>query len=275
MNDGSEILTFPCQAEFSKAKTCLDRLSLGYTIIYASPAYGRVGVDSLVMDQNTRVKLFQEVGAQVVCSGWVDYRPATIPAPATLPPVFEEDILGTCSVAVMAPCVADLTKIRLIVHIAGNLSDVLPYLNSEMTQGMYCREAETFTYMDAHRLISIYPQRITLAKADELVDAWHTLEKIRCRVNETWARRKSITPCWEMRKKPPALEIYKRLPGTNCRACGEKTCLAFSLRLWNGEVSPLLCAPVFSGDYGHLRTPFLEICSSLGLSASPPPQENE
>ena len=119
-----------------------------------------------------------------------------------------------------------------------------------------------------HTIVSPFPfyGRVGVdSLAMELVDAWHTLEKIRCRVNDTWGRRHSIAPCWEMRKKPPALEIYKRLPGTNCRACGEKTCLAFSVRLWSGEVKPSLCTPIFTGAYGHLRAPFLEICSSLGL----------
>ncbi|MCL5097743.1 MAG: hypothetical protein M1608_09505 [Candidatus Omnitrophica bacterium] len=275
MTDGKDILTFPRQAEFAKAKACLDRLSLAYTVLSPFPFYGRVGVDSLVMDQETRVKLFQEAGAQVVSSGWVDYQPAKITVPDTMPPAFEEDILGTCSIMVMAPCVPDVTTIRLIAHIAANLSDVFPYLNTEMVQAMYCREVETFTYMDAYRLISVYDRRITIAKADELVDAWHTRENIRCRVNEIWGRRHSIEPSWEMRKKPPAFEIYKRLPGTNCRACGEKTCLAFSVRLWSGEIKPSLCTPIFTGEYRHLKAPFLEICSSLGFSEVNRPDEDE
>ena len=166
----------------------------------------------------------------------------------------------------MAPCVADLSKIRLIAHISGDLTGVLPYLNAEMPAATYCRDAETLTYMDGYRLISLYAQRLTVAKADDLVDAWRTLEGIRCLVNETWRRRGSISPCWELRRKPPALEVYKRLPGTNCRACGEKTCMAFALRLWNGEVEPSLCAPVFSGERGDLKGPLLQICSSFGLS---------
>jgi ArsR family metal-binding transcriptional regulator len=268
-------MTFPRSCEFEKAKSCLDRLSLPYEIISPAPAYERVGVESLVMSQGARAILFQEIGTEVVSSGWVDYQPAKFGVPATLPRSFAEDIFGVCAIMVLAPCVADLARIRLIVHHSGNLAAAFPYLNAEMPQAMFCQEAETFTYMDGHRLISLYAQRITIAKADELVDGWRTLEDIRCRVNETWRRRSFIEPCCELRKKPPALEIYHRLPGTNCRACGEKTCLAFALRLWNGEVSPSLCAPVFSGEHGHLRTPFLEICSSLGLSATPPLQEGE
>jgi ArsR family metal-binding transcriptional regulator len=261
-----QIMTFPRKCEFDKARSCLDRLGLPYEAVSPAPGYGRVGVQSLVMSQEARGRMFQEIGTEVVSAGWVDYRPARVSVPATPPASFEEDILGTCAIVVMAPCVADLSKIRLIAHISGDLTGVLPYLNAEMAGATYCRDAETLTYMEGYRLVSLYPRRLTVAKADELVDAWRTLEGIRCLVNETWRRRGSISPSWEMRRKPPALEIYKRLPGTNCRACGEKTCMAFALGLWNGAVDPSLCTPVFSGEHGHLKAPLLEICSSLGLA---------
>ena len=270
-----EILTFPRQSESGKARGWLDRLGLSYGVVSPYPAYGRVGVESLVLAAETRAKFFEASGADVVCSGWVEYRPAKVAVAAAPPRDFAEDILGTCAIMVLAPCVADLTKIRLFAHIGGKLGEVLPYLNAEMPQAMYCREAETLTYMDGPRLISLYAQRITVAKADELVEAWDVLEKIRCRVNETWGRRKLIEPCWEMRKKPPALEIYKRLPGTNCRECGEKTCMAFALRLWNGEVRPSRCTPVWEGEYGRLKGALVEICASLGVSERPGRVEGE
>ena len=259
-------MTFPRKCEFDKARMCLDRLKLSYKVLSPVPGYERVGVESLVMARETRVRLFEEIGTEVVSAGWVDYRPAEASVPGTAPAAFEEDILGGCAIVVMGPCVADLSKIRVIAHISGDLTAVLPYLNAEMARATYCRDAETLTYMDGYRLVSLYARRLTVAKADELVDAWRTLEGIRCLVNDTWRRRNSIRPCWEMRRKPPALEIYKRLPGTNCQACGEKTCMAFALGLWNGAVDPSLCAPVFSGEHGHLKGPLLEICSSLGLA---------
>ncbi len=259
-------MTFPRKCEFDKAQSCLDRLGFPYETVSPAPGYGRVGVRSLVMSQEARGRMFQEIGTEVVSSGWVDYRPAKVSVPATPPPSFEEDILGTCAIVVMAPCVADTSKIRLIAHISGNLNAVFPYLNAEMAGATYCRDAETLTYMNGYRLVSLYAQRLTIAKADELVDAWRTLESIRCLVNDTWRRRSSIVPCWEMRRKPPALEIYRRLPGTNCRACGERTCMAFALRLWNGAVKPTLCVPVFSGEHRHLKAPLLEMCSGLGVA---------
>ena len=261
-----QIMTFPRKCEFEKARSCLDRLGLPYETVSPAPEYARVGVESLVMSQEARAAMFHEIGTEVVSAGWVDYRPAQVRVPGGAAAAFEEDIFGSCWIVVMAPCVADLSKIRLIAHISGDLTRVLPYLNAEMAGATYCRDAGTLTYLEGYRLVSLYAQRLTVAKADELVDAWRTLEGIRCLVNETWRRRDSISPSWEMRRKPPALEVYKRLPGTNCRACGEKTCMAFALGLWNGAVDPTLCAPVFSGEHGHLKGPLLQICSSLGLA---------
>ena len=259
-------MTFPRRREFDKAQGCLDRMKLSYRVVSPAPGYARVGVESLVMAREARARLFEEIGTEVVSAGWVDYRPAEASVPGTAPAAFAEDILGACAIVVMAHCVADVSKIRLIAHISGNLAEVFPYLNAEMPRATYCRDAETLTYMDGYRLVSLYAQRLTVAKADELVDAWRTLESIRCLVNDTWRRRSSIIPCWETRRKPPALEIYRRLPGTNCRACGEATCLAFALRLWNGAVRPSLCIPVFSGEHTHLKAALLEICSGLGVA---------
>ncbi|MCX6929592.1 MAG: hypothetical protein NT154_41210, partial [Verrucomicrobia bacterium] len=203
-----EIMTFPRRREFDKAQSCLDRLGLPYQVVSPEPGYGRVGMESLVMSPEARGMLFHEIGTEVVSAGWVNYQPAKVSVPDTPPSSFEEDVLGTCAIVVMAHCVADMAKIRLIAHISGNLAGVFPYLNAEKPGAMYCRDAETLTYMDGYRLVSLYAQRLTVAKADELVDAWRTLEGIRCLVNETWRRRGSISPCWGMRRKPPALEIY-------------------------------------------------------------------
>ena len=167
-------MTFPRKCEFEKARNCLDRLGLPYETVSPPPGYARVGVESLVMSQEARAVMFHEIGTEVVSAGWVDYRPAQGRVPGGAAAVFEQDIFGSCWIVVMAPCVADLSKIRLIAHISGDLTGVLPYLNAEMPGATYCRDAETLTYMEGYRLVSLYAQRLTVAKADELVDAWRT-----------------------------------------------------------------------------------------------------
>jgi ArsR family metal-binding transcriptional regulator len=205
-------------------------------------------------------------GDPVLCAGFVDYRPAGILVPAEPPRGFEVDVFAGAAIVVLAPCVADLTKIRLIAHTSGDMAKVFPYLNAEMREASYNAKGPTFTFMDGYRLVSMYPQRIAVAKADDLVDGWRTLEAIRCRVNDVWARRAEIEPSDEMRERPPALEIFKRLPRTNCRACGERTCLAFAVRVYEGELPVSACRPVFEGSFSHMKDALLEICSALGTA---------
>jgi len=143
---------------------------------------------------------------------------------------------------------------------------VLPYLNTIMPQASYTPAADMLTYMDGHRMVVLYPKRITIAKADEIVDAWLILEGIRRLAEEIWATRDAIEPSYETRKRPPALEIWKRLPGTNCRLCGELTCMAFAARVWAGRVSLRQCSPVFAPEQQARRMALVEICAGLGIS---------
>jgi len=260
------ITTFPNCLEFEKAKNCLNSLSLSYDIIFPEVGYARVGVPAIIMDGKARSELYYHDKGIFMCSGWVDYLPIQIKIPNKKPLIFQNDLMGTCSIVVLAPCIADVTKIRLIAHISGDFLEVFPYLNTVMLQGMYNKEIHLFTFMDTYRMVSLYSKKITIAKADDIIDAWRLLEKIRCLVNDVWLRKDSIQPSYEMKRKPPALEIYKRLPGLSCKQCGEKTCMAFALRLWSGQTTPSFCKLIFEGEYGHLKSAFLEICSSLGLS---------
>jgi len=259
------ITTFASREEWRKAHALLDARALACEVVSPDPGYAKVGAPALVMDTEARAALADDGGGPVISAGFVDYRPAGISVPVEAPPEFPEDVFGQAAVMVLAPCVADETKIRLIAHLSGNMAPAFPYVNAEMSEASYNAEGETLTFMDSYRMVALYPSRITVAKADELVDAWRVLEMIRRRVNDVWARRRTIEPYYGRRSKPPALEIFKRLPRTNCRACGELTCLAFAIRLHVGEASPTKCTPIFQGDFGHLKEAFLEICASMGV----------
>jgi ArsR family metal-binding transcriptional regulator len=263
----SFITTFPRASEFQEAQAVLDGLGLGYEIIRPEPAYERVGIPCVIVDDTTRMALAErDVDHRFMCSGWVEHRTAAPAVPVEPPPAHAADIFGTAAVMVLAPCVADLSRIRITAHLSGDLAPVFPYLNTEMREGSYTPGGPTFTFMHHYRMVCLYSRRITMAKADDIVDAWAVLERIRRRVNDVWARRDTISPSHERRERPPALEIYKRLPGTNCKECGELTCLAFAARLWKGQTSPTRCRPVFDGRQAHLEDALLEICRGLGVA---------
>jgi ArsR family metal-binding transcriptional regulator len=260
------VTTLPHRAELDKALAACTELGIWFDVIRPDPAYAKVGAPCLVLQAEGRMALAEHGKDDFVCSGWVDHRDGEPAIPAEEPPEFAEDVFGAAAVMVLAPCVADLTRIRATAHISGDLAQVFPYLNAEMREGCYTPSGPTFTFLDRYRMVCLHPRRIAIAKADDVVDAWRVLETIRRRVNDVWARRRSITPSHEQRERPPALEIFKRLPGTNCKECGELTCMAFAARLWQGQTTAERCVPVFGGAHAHLKEALLEICRGVGVA---------
>jgi ArsR family metal-binding transcriptional regulator len=262
------LTTFPAKEESQKAAEALNAIGAAYERIVPSPALSRVSVPALVVSREVRGRL-HTAAPTLVFSGWVDYRTAGAVLPDGPAPEEEDACFRRAAIMVLAPCVADETKIRLIAHLEGDLGPVLPYLNAVMPNASYTPTADLLTFMDGYRMVTLYRHRITIAKADEIVDGWLTLERIRRLVEGTWADRNRIEPSYETRKRPPALEIFKRLPGTNCGRCGHPTCLAFAVRLWAGEGAADLCLPVFEegGAASHLKEALIEICAGMGLAA--------
>jgi ArsR family metal-binding transcriptional regulator len=249
------IVVFPHTGELEKASALLDAAGLRSTAVPPAPA--------LVTEAGGLAIILESV-PRITVAGWTEYRPASCHLPVRRE--FAEDIFGEAAITFFGPCMADETKVRLVAHLSGDLTEVLPYLNAEMRQACYSADGPSLTFMEGYRLVTLSARRIAMGKADEIVDAWRLLEEIRVRIDETWARRTSITPSYVMRSRPPVLEIYKRLPRTNCKLCGEPTCMAFAAKLRMGEGKLSQCTPVFDGEYGHLREALVDLCTPLGAS---------
>ncbi len=263
------VTTFPAMTEFQRALTVLNAIGAAYERIDPTPSLSLVAVPALIMSREERAAL-AAAAPDIAFSGWVDYQipKSTMPDGPAPDGAGPDGCFRRAAIMVLSPCVADYRKIRLIAHLEGDLGPVLPYLNAVLPQASYAPTADTLTFMDGYRMIALYPRRITIAKADEIVDAWLTLERIRLLVVQTRSDRDRITPSFETRKRPPALEIFKRLPRTNCGRCGVPTCLAFAMHVWTGEASASRCLPVFEegGRFTHLQEALLEICAGMGIT---------
>ena len=264
------LATFPKRSEFDKAVAQMNATGLSYEEIQPGPAYERVGAPAVVMERTEGAIFLQNAARWLTCSGWVDCPTAPAPAPREPSPEFADDVFGRAAIMLLASCTGDQTRIRIVEHLSGNLAEAMPYLNAEMPDAYYNPRGPTLTFMDRYRMITLYARRIAVAKADNIVDAWRVLEGIRRRTGEAWARRDRIEPCHEMRKKPPALEIFKRLPGANCGQCGRQTCLAFAVVVWQGFQVIQDCEPVFHGEHADMKGALVEICAGLGVLDGPP-----
>jgi len=247
------------------AAALLDRLGIDFTLISPEPAYHRVGCPAIALAEEGKALLLESGGCDIVSAGWVHYRPPPQFVPNEGWRELAEDIVGRVALVVLAACAADHERLRLTAHLSGDVAEALPFLNAEVPRGSYVAGLPVFTFMDGHRMVSLFRDRVGIAKDDDIVDAWAALERLRCMANGIWSRREAITPLFGLRRRPPSLDIYKRLPGTNCKACGEPTCTAFARAVSRGEVEPQHCSPVFDADRGDLEDALLSICYGLGL----------
>jgi len=63
-------------------------------------------------------------------------------------------------------------------------------------------------------------------------------------INEAWEKRGEIEPKYEGASRPRVFEILKLLPKTNCRECGQPTCMVFAAKVAEGAKGPEDCPPL-------------------------------
>ena len=63
-------------------------------------------------------------------------------------------------------------------------------------------------------------------------------------INDAWENRERIAPSFKGAPRPQLIEILKLLPRTNCRECGEPTCMVFAARVAEGAKGVEACPPL-------------------------------
>jgi len=178
----------------------------------------------------------------------------------------EDDYLKSITLCYVAPCMADEKKIRLIAYFDCDISELLPHLNAVIKGASYNKNAPTLTYAKERRLINLYNIKITIAKADDIIDAWKVLDEVKELINRTYKNKDTIKPNYEEKVKVTALQIYGWLPKSNCKACGEATCLAFAVKLLHGEQKLENCKPLFTDTkFAENKQIMQEMAEALGL----------
>jgi ArsR family metal-binding transcriptional regulator len=74
----------------------------------------------------------------------------------------------------------------------------------------------------------VHGDKIAVNALRDEAEAHHILEWLKKEINDAWENHKKITPKYDGKAKPHILDIYKLLPKTNCRKCGQPTCMMFA-----------------------------------------------
>lgn len=151
------------------------------------------------------------------------------------------------------PCDPGAERWNAIAHLPEDIGEVLPYLNATLRGCIYDHQTKTITWQRGGRRVIIRPEEIAVTNLEDREDAWRVVESLVKTINETWERREDIEPDYRKRERLKHMDIYKLLPGTNCKACGEASCFTFALKVTAGEVEIDNCQPLFTDEYRNER----------------------
>ena len=124
-----------------------------------------------------------------------------------------------------------------------------PFLNATLRGAVYTEPAHSLTWKKAGHNVAFHADRIAVSNVEDRQEAIEELDGLVKLVNRTWERRDEITPDHTTRQRPTAMAVYKLLPASNCRQCGQPTCWNFALKLVAGQVELAACPPLGEPAY--------------------------
>ena len=174
-------------------------------------------------------------------------------------------LLESCTFETMLPeCNPMAETVNAVANLSHDIAEVLPYLASVIKVCAYDDETKTLTFRHEGKGIALYPRRITITKLPDKEEAKRVLDELKALINSTYENRRNIKPCYKKGGELKYLDVFKLLPGTNCKECGEPTCLAFATRLVQREVNVAKCLPLFSGKFDEKRKKLLDMLKTAG-----------
>ena len=164
----------------------------------------------------------------------------------------------------MPECNTFAETINAIATLSEDIGEALPYLASVIKQCSYDDNSKILTFKLEGKGIAMYPRKITVTRLTDREEAAQVLDKLKDFINRTYDNKHNIEPCYKKGIELKYLDVFKLLPGTNCKECGQPTCLAFAARLVQQETSIMRCLPLFSGRFGDKKEKLIEMLKTVG-----------
>ncbi len=144
-------------------------------------------------------------------------------------------------------CHAGAQTLHCFAHLHDDVSQALPYLNTVLGGFSYTREPPSLTLKNSGKLITIHARKIAVNALQDEEQAEKIVAWLQREINGAWEARQTIEPTVTGAIQPSVIEILKLLPKTNCRQCGQPTCMVFAVRVMEGAKDDNDC-PTLADD---------------------------
>src|SRR4030042_4888285 len=165
---------------------------------------------------------------------------------------------------VLAECNPSSEKVNALVELSEDISEVFPYLNAVLKGFQYSDEEKILTIKRKGHLITFRRRQIAITKLEDEKEAKEVMAELRQIINETYTSRDQIKPSYTSLPIPKPTDIYRLLPGTNCKKCGVPTCFGFAFKLTNNELEWKECSLLLTEEFEANRLKLLEILHDDG-----------
>jgi ArsR family metal-binding transcriptional regulator len=157
------------------------------------------------------------------------------------------------------PCDPGTERYAARARLTVDISEVLPYLNATLRGAFYFPAAKALTWKNGGHNNAFHDFEIATSNIEDREGAEQEIKALVDLVNRTWERRAEITPDHSARQRPTPMAIYKLLPNTNCKQCGEPTCYSFALKLTASQKKLADCPPLSEPQFADKLTALEEM----------------
>ena len=157
------------------------------------------------------------------------------------------------------PCDPGSERYAARARLFVDISEILPYLNATLRGAVYLPSADALTWKKGGHNIAFHAYEIAVSNVEDRDGAEKELKGVINQVNRTWEERAEITPDTTTRQRPTSMAVFKLLPQTNCKQCGEPTCYTFALKLVTAQKNVADCPLLNETKYKEKRGALEEI----------------
>jgi len=158
-------------------------------------------------------------------------------------------ILSECT----RPSMAASIKLR------EDISRLFPYINAAIENARWFTKPDYIQFSREEIQCTLHPEEAILMPFSSKGQALWYINHLVTYLNALYAQKDALTPNYKKVARPVSpVDIYRLLPGTNCRACGFMTCLAFAAALGRHAATPDQCPDFSTPLYQSATYPVLD-----------------
>jgi ArsR family metal-binding transcriptional regulator len=266
----AHVIVFPDHAESRRAFSFLQGSSFVIQTLEA-PEFcrGLVAPALFVTSRvNELVNTLEEQGIQT--SGDIEFHPfrREIPQASAPDPIWLE-LTGGIRLSHVRNSLTDAHRLRFDVRFEKSIAPLIPVMARLIRGGTFRPEAPVLTFEEQYRLIVITGSSVVVSRCDDLLDFWIILRTAVDLLAQAWDLRSSLDPETKPRRGIGAMEVFRRLPASDCGQCGSRSCMEFATALTTGKAKLTSCRPLFHAEESVRRESLVWFLRVIGLLEGP------